>query len=139
MPALDTYHQSVRNALIKDGWNVTHDPLTLRVGADRVHIDLGAERLIAAEKGMNKIAVEIKTFAGASPINDFEEALGQYVVYRMALRRTDPDRTLYLAVPQSVVVSQFLSRELWQAFFTDENGKVIGYDSDTEEITQWIP
>ena len=139
MPALDTFHHSVRIALIKDGWTVTHDPLTLRVGGDRVHIDLAAERLIAAEKGVRKIAVEIKTFAGASPINDLEDALGQYIVYRMALRRAEPGRELYLAVPQPVVITQFTSRELWMAFFTDENGKVVGYDVDTEEITQWIP
>jgi hypothetical protein len=54
MPALDLYHQAVRHALEKDGWTVTHDPLTLRVGADRVHIDLAAERMLAAEKGSVK-------------------------------------------------------------------------------------
>ena len=120
MPALDQYHQTVRNALIKDGWTITSDPLTLTVGADRIHIDLAAERVIAAEKGTRRIAVEIKTFAGASRIADLEDALGQYVVYRMALRRTQPDRELYLAGPQPIVVNQFQSRELWKAFFTDE-------------------
>lgn len=29
MPALDRYHSQVRNALIKDGWSITDDPLTL--------------------------------------------------------------------------------------------------------------
>ena len=72
--------------LLKEDWTVTHDPFTLRVGGDRVHIDLGAERLTGDEKSVRKIAVEIKTFAGASPINDLEDALGQYR-YRMALRR----------------------------------------------------
>jgi hypothetical protein len=139
MPALDLYHQAVRNALEKDGWTVTKDPLTLTVGADRVHIDLAAERMLAAEKGIRKIAVEIKTFASASKIADLEDALGQYILYRMALRRVEPDRELYLAVPQSVVVNQFQSRELWKAFFTDENGKVLGYDAETEEIVQWLP
>ena len=139
MPALDRYHQVVRNALTKDGWTITDDPLTLTVGSDRVHVDLAAERMIAAEKGVRKIAVEIKTFAGASRIADLEDALGQYVLYRMALRRTEPDRELYLAVPQPVVINQFQSRELWQAFFTDENGRILGYDVQTEEIVQWLP
>src|SRR5438270_13878781 len=107
MPALDHYHQVVRNALIKDGWTITHDPITLSIGMDRVHIDLGAERVIAAEKDVRKIAVEIKTFAGRSRLADFEAAVGQYVIYRMALRRTEPDRELYLAVPQPIVVSRF--------------------------------
>lgn len=139
MPALDKYHHAVRNALVKDGWTITHDPLTLRIGFDRVHIDIGAERLIIAEKGVQKIAVEVKTFASASKITDFEEALGQYVLYRMALRRTDTERTLYLAVPESIVVNQFRQRELWQAFITEENGKVLGYDAENEEIVEWLP
>src|ERR1041384_7328354 len=128
MPALDQYHQAVKSALIKDGWTITADPLTLRVGADRIHIDIAAERVLIAEKGARKIAVEIKSFTGPSKISDLEEALGQYVLYRMALKRTEPDRELYLAVPQAVVVSQFHSRELWRAFFTDENGRILGYD-----------
>lgn len=99
MPALDGYHQAVRNALIKDGWTITDDPLTLRVGPDRIPIDLGAERLLVAEKGARRIA-------------DLEEALGQYVVYRMALRRTEPDRELYLAVPEALVVNEFQRRAL---------------------------
>jgi hypothetical protein len=139
MPALDRYHTAVRNALQKDDWTITDDPLTLRVGADRVHIDIAAVRLVIAEKGVQRIAVEIKTFAGPSKIADLQDALGQYIVYRMALRRTEPRRELYLAVPQSVVVNQFLSRELSRAFFTDENGKALGYDVETEEIIQWLP
>ena len=139
MPALDQYHHIVRNALEKDGWTITHDPLTLKVGVDRVHIDLGAERVLAAEKGVRKIAVEIKTFGGASQIAALEAALGQYVLYRMALQQVEPDRELYLAAPQSIVVSQFQVRALWKAFFTSEAGQVIGFDTETEEIVQWIP
>jgi hypothetical protein len=138
MPALDRYHEAVRNALIKDGWTITADPLTLRFGRDRVHIDLAAERLIVAEKDMERIAVEIKTFSGASPIADFEDALGQYVLYRMALRRAEPDRMLYLAVPNSVVESQFRTRELWKAFLTDEHGKVLSFDEEREEVVEWL-
>ena len=80
MPALDQDHHIVRHALEKDGWTITHDPLTLTVGQDRVHLDLGAERVIAAEKGIRKIAVEIKMFRGLSRVADLEEAIGQYVI-----------------------------------------------------------
>ena len=48
MPARDVFHQQVRNALIKDGWVITHDPLTLSLGGPDVFVDLGAERPIAA-------------------------------------------------------------------------------------------
>ncbi len=27
MPARDIYHDTVRNALEKDGWTITHDPV----------------------------------------------------------------------------------------------------------------
>jgi hypothetical protein len=29
MPAKDIYHETVKNALIKDGWTITDDPLKL--------------------------------------------------------------------------------------------------------------
>ena len=59
MPATDVYHDRVKNALVKDGWTITHDPYTLSFGLKNVFVDLGAERLLAAEKGQEKIAVEI--------------------------------------------------------------------------------
>ncbi len=62
MPARDLFHNAVVHALQKDGWTITDDPLTIRYGKDRVSIDLGAERLLAAERGNEKIAVEIKSF-----------------------------------------------------------------------------
>ncbi|MDX1933234.1 MAG: element excision factor XisH family protein [Capsulimonadales bacterium] len=44
MSALDRYHQSVVNALIKDGWTITHQPLTLTVEFRMVRVDIRAER-----------------------------------------------------------------------------------------------
>lgn len=64
MPALDSLHGVVKNALVKDGWTVTHDPLTLRLDGLKLFVDLGAERVLAAEKGARRIVVEIKTFPG---------------------------------------------------------------------------
>jgi hypothetical protein len=51
MPAKDRYHQTVKNALIKDGWTITNDPLHLRWGNKDMYVDLRAERLFSAEKG----------------------------------------------------------------------------------------
>jgi len=50
MPAKDLYHDTVKNALIKDGWNITDDPLILSIGKKDLFVDLGTEKLIAAEK-----------------------------------------------------------------------------------------
>ena len=96
MPARDLYHHQVRQALVKDGWTITHDPLRLTWGRKDVYVDLGAERILAAEKGSQRIAVEIKTFLGPSDMQDLEQALGQFVLYRSVLRRREPDRELYL-------------------------------------------
>jgi hypothetical protein len=138
MPARDTYHNAVKNALIKDGWTITHDPLAVEIDGDRLYIDLGAEQVIAAEKGTRKIAVEIKTFGGPSQMTDMERALGQYILYRIFLRRIEPDRELYLAVPQDVLEDLF-QRAPGQGFLEDEQGKVFGVDNEQEEIKKWLP
>jgi XisH protein len=87
MPAKDIYHNAVRNALEKDSWQITKDPFILKWGTRDLYIDLGAEKLIAAEKSGEKIAVEIKSFIGASPVTDLENALGQYILYYDILTR----------------------------------------------------
>jgi hypothetical protein len=50
MAARDTFHEAVRNALVKDGWTITHDPLSLSFGGVDLYIDPGAEKVIAAER-----------------------------------------------------------------------------------------
>ena len=47
MPQYDMYHDTVKRALQKDGWTITHDPFILRYGRKRVYADLGAEQLIS--------------------------------------------------------------------------------------------
>jgi hypothetical protein len=81
MPALDRYHHAVGFALQKEGWTITSDPLTLQLEERTFYVDFGAERLLAAEKGADKIAVEVKTFGSPSPIADLEQALGQFSIY----------------------------------------------------------
>lgn len=80
MPAKDIYHDTVKRALQKDGWTITHDPFPLQIGKKRLAADLGAERLINAEKGLQRIVVEVKSFIGQSDVKDLEQALGQYVL-----------------------------------------------------------
>jgi Holliday junction resolvase-like predicted endonuclease len=62
MPAKNIYHNTVKNALIKEGWTITDDPLFIQFGEVDMYIDIGAERIIAAEKENQKIAIEIKSF-----------------------------------------------------------------------------
>jgi hypothetical protein len=137
MPARDIYHNSVKNALVKDGWTITHDPYTLALGNKDVYVDLGAERLLAAEKGDEKIAVEIKSFRGASDIHDLEVAVGQYVLYRSLLTRFESDRKLFLAVPASVFDST-LAEPIARPVIEDLGIALISFDPQQEVIVKWI-
>ena len=102
MSARDLFHQIVKNALQKEHWQITHDPYALQTDNFDLAIDLGAEKVIAAEQGELKIAVEIKSFLGASKISEFYGALGQFLTYRLALQKIERDRILYLAVPENL-------------------------------------
>ena len=101
MSAKDIYHDHVRKSLENAGWTITDDPYSFSVGKVDFRIDLGAEKLIAAEKGNQKIAVEIRnSFIKPSPVQDMHEAVGKYEIYSLALDFNEPDRELYLAVPK---------------------------------------
>lgn len=93
--ARDRYHNNVRIALEADGWTITHDPFRLRVDDVAVEIDLAAHKIIGAEKEGQKIAVEVKSFISHSLIHDFEQAYGQFSVYRRMLRIKEPERHLF--------------------------------------------
>ncbi|MCA6597544.1 MAG: XisH family protein [Pseudanabaena sp. M158S2SP1A06QC] len=137
MAAKDRFHAVVRIALEKEQWNVTDDPLRLDIGGTKFEIDLGAEQLLAAERGKEKIAVEIKTFLSDSPLTDYHAALGQFLNYRLALEIADSTRILYLAVPVGVYES-FFNREFAQVSLERYQIKLIIYDIIQEVIIQWI-
>ena len=99
MSAKDFYHETVKHALVKAGWTITHEQLPLKWAKGNLSVDLGAERLIAAEQDRRKIAVEVKSFLSESRIADLEQALGQYILYKDILQRIEPERELYLAIP----------------------------------------
>ncbi len=136
--AKDIFHDTVKKALEKDGWIITHDPYRLRYGIVDVYIDLAAEEAIAAEKEGRKIAVEIKSFASGSNISEFHTALGQFLNYRIALESSDePERILYLAVPRDVYQT-FLRFEPAKTVISRYTISLIIYNPNQEVIEQWI-
>ncbi|PSB05266.1 XisH family protein [Merismopedia glauca] len=137
MPAKDLFHNAVRCGLEKEGWRITNDPLHLRVGKIDMYVDLGAEKVLAAEKGNRKIAVEIKSFLRTSTITEFYLALGQFIPYQIALEELEPDRVLYLAIPEDVY-ELFFQQAFIQKVVTRQQVKLIVYNSDRQEIRQWI-
>ncbi len=55
MSAKDIYHDHVKNALVKDGWKIAHDPLWLKWNRKDAYIDLGAERIIIFDEDTQEI------------------------------------------------------------------------------------
>ena len=138
MSAKDVFHEVVKKALQKDGWQITHDPLSISVGGVNLSIDLAAEKLITAEKEGEKIAVEIKSFLErSSAISEFHTALGQFINYRGALRRRQPDRVLYLAVPLTTYKT-FFNLDFPRDMIEENQVKMIIYDVEHEVSAEWI-
>ncbi|WP_283754962.1 XisH family protein [Roseofilum acuticapitatum] len=137
MPAKDFYHDRVKTALIKDGWEITNDPLRLKWGIRELFVDLGVKKLIAARKAQQKIAVEIKGFTNPSAIADLEQALGQYLIYRAVLEEAYNDFSLYLAIRQTTYRAIF-SEPIGELIVQKYKVKLLVFDDRNEEIRQWI-
>jgi len=136
MSAKDIFHNAVRSALEKEGWIITHDPLFIKVEELDFFIDLAGEKILAAEKDGFKIAVEIKSFIGASDLASFYIALGQFLSYRSALRKKQPNRILYLAINQDVY-NDFFSNRFIQELIAEHQLKLLIFEAIQEEILLW--
>jgi len=134
--AKDIFHEAVKRALQKEQWVITDDPLKFKFGNVNFQVDLGAERLLAAERSGEKIAVEIKSFLNPSAVTDFYSALGQFLSYRIALESIEPERSLYLAVPADVYQT-FFQYEFTQTAVQRYQVLIIAYDPVHEVVVQW--
>ncbi len=137
MPVLDIFHSAVRNALEKDGWHITHDPLHIDLADIEIYIDFGAEQLLAAQRENEKIAVEVKSFLGSSTVSEFNLALGQFINYRFVLSEVEAQRQLYLAVPTETY-EIFFRRQLIKKISQEQQLKFIVYEPVSEVVQQWI-
>ncbi len=140
MSRRDTYHNAVKHALVKDGWQITHDPLRLTFAGRVVSTDLGARKRASDEDtdiAIEIIAVEVKDFDSRAMLSEFEKALGQYHLYRSLLKRDEPSRQLFLAVRQAVWES-FFQEHLVDYIVADQQVHFLIFDELTEEVVQWI-
>ena len=137
MSAKDLFHGMVRTALEKDGWTITDDPLFLKLTEQfKVKIDLGAQRLLSAEKESQKIAVEVKSFVGISAVSEFHTAVGQFLNYRVALEQLASERVLYLAVPTDIY-QDFFTDAFVQAVLERYQIKILVFHVRRKEIVLW--
>lgn len=137
MSKRDLFHLAVRQALEKDGWTIVADPLWIEAGGINVAIDLAADRLIAADRDGERIAVEVKSFlTSASAVSEFHTALGQFLNYRAALRLDSPERNLYLAVPTSAYET-FFQLPIPKGQVEEFQVSLIVYDPVEEKVVLW--
>ena len=135
--AKDFYHNNVKEALEKDGWRITHDPYHVSVEEVGYEIDFVAEPLLAAEKDENKIAIEVKSFIGPSTINEFHRAVGQFNDYSVALEIQDPERVLFLAIPNDIWV-RFFQKQVIQKSLERIKAKILVYNPNSNSVVEWI-
>ena len=136
MSARNIFHNAVKTALEKDDWTITHDPLSLEFGLGSLYVDLGAERIIAAERRNEKIAVEIKSYLGGSAVSEFHTALGQYLNYRLLMQEQYTEYKLYLAIPLSTYDS-FFQLPFVQITIKQHQLKLAVYVPEEEAIVKW--
>lgn len=137
MAARDLYHNTVITALTKDGWRITDDPLVLKWGQKDLYIDLGAEELVAAEKSGWQIAVEVKSFIGPSEVEDLKNALGAHILYHDILAKTQPQRSLYLAIREEVYYALF-EEPIGSILLENQRVQLVIFNPQEEVIVKWI-
>lgn len=135
--AKDIFHDLVRTGLESEGWIITNDPYRIELDNTNFQIDLAGEKIIAAEKDNQKIAVEIKSFLNPSAVTDFYNALGQFLSYRLVLKTIEPQRLLFLAIPLDSY-EEFFQSTFAKLAINEYQLKLIIYDSEKGGLTQWI-
>jgi hypothetical protein len=116
--------------------NHRRPPLILLPESDNIAIDLGAEKLIIAQKGLEKIAVEIKSFTRPSIFYEFHQALGQYFNYETALIESREERTLYLAI-SGLVYDRLMESHVISKSLERIQMKLLVVNIEKEEIIRW--
>ncbi|MFN4255927.1 MAG: element excision factor XisH family protein [Saprospiraceae bacterium] len=122
--------------MIDEGWNITDDPLEISSLIADLEVDLGGEKIIAAKKGVEKIAVEIKSFLGKSWLHDFYKAVGQFGFYNIVIESEEPDRPLFLAMPDAAYHYLFrdpVTKELARL----NKMRFIVFNIETKKIVEW--
>lgn len=147
MPPRDSLHEIVEEALVKDGWRITDDPFVISYGERFLFVDLGAVeraegyvqgRFVGATREGERIVVEVKPFQGRSPVADLEQAIGQYVLYRLLLGEVDPGRGIYLAV-SDIVLDEIFSEPIGELVIEKLPLQLLVVNAERAEVQQWIP
>lgn len=69
---------------------------------------------------------------------DLEQAIGQYVLYRLLLNQVDPGREIYLAITE-FTYDEIFSEPIGKVVINDPPLKLLIVDVEKIEVKQWIP
>ncbi|WP_408641803.1 element excision factor XisH family protein [Spirosoma rhododendri] len=79
----------------------------------------------------------MKSFLDQSPVSEFHKALGQYENYRLSLEELDPERTLWLAIPEEAW-ENFFQRPFIQKAISRYRIELIVFNPESLTVVQWI-
>jgi hypothetical protein len=134
LPAKDHYHDTVIRALLKDGWTIVKEQVSLKLPKRRLWVDIQATK---SEPPL-VIFVEVKGLTGASMAEVLASTVGQYMIYQGILNQKKITAPLYLAVPVAAYET-ILKEPLGQVALSVGNIKLMVFDPSTEEIVKWQP
>ena len=137
MPTQDLYHDTVRDALRKDGWRITHAALQLKAGTEASAGELWEGPWLIADKDERKVAVAVSSFVGRSNLADILQTWRQLALSRSQFHTMDPDRVVYLAVRQATYSACFEGTE-GDLLLAKEHMRLMVFDPRAEVIVQWV-
>ena len=135
--AKDIIHAAVKNALVKDGWTIVADPYPLQYAEFSLRADLAAERISSVDNVLRRIIVEVKSFVGFSFIHQFQQAIGQYTMYRDAIELNALDYEIYLAISDEAFQDNFHQTAV-QNSIEKHRLQLVVVDIDEEQVLAWI-
>ena len=138
MPAIDQCASQIIRVLQDAGWNVTHSPFAIKIEKSRTGYIFADLRLEHGQTEETVFVVEIKCFQSTRTVlEEFYQAIGQYVVYRSALRSSQIRLPIYLALPLRIYES-FFQRALIKSVLNEIEMNLVVIDLQKEEVSQWI-
>jgi hypothetical protein len=138
VPRKDAYHEVVKTALVKDGWQITEDPFLIGFRGTMLFADMGAEKAVDSQRRRSKISIEVKVLSEPARFAKFECAVGQYVVYRRLMMSLQLQRDLYLAISHKVFTNFFQKKPAVMEVVTGERIHLLVFDPRKKEVVQWI-
>lgn len=135
MPAKDHYHDTVKRALIKEGWTILDEQYFIGTETRQLWVDLHIED----KAGEQRLLVEVKSFlTGESAVENLANAIGKYQIYEAAIAIRELELSIYLAIPIQTFDGIF-SEGIVQALIRKINLRRIVDDPVNEVIVQWLP